>query len=334
MIKITMSKLDTLCYINKFKYNKSIFNDINKEEVINRSKILKQYIKKLENLSKIPLVEQKTDEWYNMRQNLITASDFAQALGKGKFGTVKQFYQKKCEPECADSNVAGMVNPLFKWGNMFEFVAISIYTKMFKVKVNEFGLLKHPNYNFFGASPDGITDLGIMVEIKCPKNRKINGEVPEQYYYQIQGQLDVCDLDECDYFECDFKLSENYEEFLNNYENHKYKGIIIETEEGKYIYNSLDINKEELIEWLNNNNNSNIKKIHYWYLNNFYIKRIFRDKIFIEENMKKLKDIWNNVLTYRKDNTKYIMEVKKEIFIETQKYKGSKISGWAFLDTE
>lgn len=325
-----MSILDTLCYLNNFKYDKSVFKDIKEEDVIDRTKILKKNMKKVQKLIKIPIVEQKTEEWYNMRQNLITASDFAQALDKGKFGTVKQFYQKKCEPECADSNIAGKINPLFKWGNMFEPVANNIYTKMYNVKVHEFGLLKHPNYNFFGASPDGITDLGIMVEIKCPKNRKIDGEVPEQYYYQIQGQLDVCDLDECDYFECDFKLYETKDEFLDNFENHDYKGIIIE-DNNKYKYSDINFTKEEIIEWLNNNYSNSIK---YWYLNNYNIKRVIRDKKFIEINMKKLKEVWNNILLYREDNNKYIMEVKKEIFIETQKYKGPKLTGWAFVDIQ
>jgi hypothetical protein len=40
-------------------------------------------------------------------------------------------------------------------------------------------------HKFFGASPDGINELGIMVEIKCPFKRKLK-KIPsiiEQYYY-------------------------------------------------------------------------------------------------------------------------------------------------------
>ena len=64
------------------------------------------------------------------------------------------------------------------------------------------GLIIHNQYKHIGASPDGISDLGIMLEIKCPFKRKIDGAIPEQYWMQIQGQLEVCDLEECDYLEC------------------------------------------------------------------------------------------------------------------------------------
>jgi hypothetical protein len=44
-----------------------------------------------------------------------------------------------------------------------------------------------------------------MLEIKCPWRRRIvEGDVPTQYYYQIQAQLAVCGLTECDFFECEF----------------------------------------------------------------------------------------------------------------------------------
>ena len=52
--------------------------------------------------------------------------------------------------------------------------------------------------DYFGASPDGIVSyesknkdyVGRMLEIKCPKSRKIDGIIPIGYYYQIQGQLE------------------------------------------------------------------------------------------------------------------------------------------------
>ena len=46
-------------------------------------------------LQKLPIIEQRSVEWYNVRNNLVTASDMGQALGVGKFGTVRDFYVKK-----------------------------------------------------------------------------------------------------------------------------------------------------------------------------------------------------------------------------------------------
>lgn len=337
--------LDTLCYKNSFVYNKIMNECLNLNDeagVHKRISELKKYSKQLKKLLTLPKIEQKTDEWYAIRQNLVTASDFAQALGKGKFGTKKQFYQKKCEVASADSSVAGKTNPFFKWGNMFEQVAIDIYTLMFGLKVHNFGLLQHPKYDFFGASPDGISEVGIMVEIKCPRKRKIDGTVPDQYYYQIQGQLDVCNLDECDYFECDFSLYDVEKDYFDNFDEYDYKGIIIETYNDKFEYSDIKMTKIELQEWLLLHKNTSNINISYWYLNNFNIKRIHRDVVFLKENMALLKNVWDNVLFYRQNKEKYNIEVLNELKIETQRYKKKNIfssqlpivqlKGWSFID--
>lgn len=41
------------------------------------------YKAQLQKLLSIPKVHQKSEKWYEMRMNMITASDFAQALGEG-----------------------------------------------------------------------------------------------------------------------------------------------------------------------------------------------------------------------------------------------------------
>jgi putative phage-type endonuclease len=150
-----------------------------------------------------PGVTQRTPEWYAARMTMITASDIAQALGCAKFGTQKQFFVKKCGGPEEQKEFDGSLPPL-KWGVMFEPVANAVYERLNGVCLHEFGLLRHPEVDYIGASPDGITDDGVMVEIKCPWRRKITGEVPLQYYYQIQGQLEVTGLRDCDYFECEF----------------------------------------------------------------------------------------------------------------------------------
>jgi putative phage-type endonuclease len=149
-------------------------------------------------------VTQRTPEWYAARMTMITASDVAQCLGCAKFGTLREFYVKKCGSDEEQKPFNASLPPL-KWGSMFEPVAQALYAQLNGTRVHEFGLLRHPTVPHLGASPDGITETGIMLEIKCPYRRKIvAGEVPLQYYYQVQAQLDVCQLDECDYFECEF----------------------------------------------------------------------------------------------------------------------------------
>ena len=161
-------------------------------------------------------VPQRTAEWHAARQDMITASDIAQALGCGKFGTQRQFFEKKCQPPSASGGddaswaAKSAAVPSLKWGVMFEPVAAGLYAAQNGgVRLHEFGLLRHSTIPFLGASPDGITDAGVMVEIKCPWKRRIDGEVLVQYYLQIQGQLAVCGLTECDFYECEFDKVES-----------------------------------------------------------------------------------------------------------------------------
>ena len=280
----------------------------------------------VEYLLTLPKIEQKSPEWYEIRKNMITASDFAQALGDGKFGTIEQFYKKKCIPE-SDIFVS---NPFFKWGNMFEDVALRIYEHVYDTKIYQFGLLKHPRYDFFGASPDGITKDGIMVEIKCPMKRKIiQGDVPKQYYYQIQGQLDVCDLEECDYFECEFSIS-SYEKLANS----DYRGMILEYENENYSYSpDVNLTVEQLQQWEKTQPRNPIKR-HIWKLETYNMVRVKKNNDFIEEKMKLLEQVWQNILRYRKDKDLYQVEIGKNFVIETEKYSDFvKLNGWSFIET-
>jgi putative phage-type endonuclease len=288
------------------QFVKTLFPD-SSLDVSMRKKQIQRYTSNLKDLMKIPVIEQKSPEWYEMRRNLITASDFAQALGEGKFGSQKQLYKNKCGYEEVVFNAS---LPPLKWGNMFEYVAQTIYAQRCDVKVHEFGLVKHPSIECFGASPDGITEDGIMLEIKCPYKRKITGEIPMQYYYQIQGQLDVCDLDECDYEECEFKESRDFIPGGVGKEN----GCILENKvSGKYIYSDIKVwSEDDLQKWcLQSLDGSSPDDFvyHFWALEKYNVIRVFRNKDFFDEKIVQLQEVWDKIKEYRGDETLYQREV-------------------------
>lgn len=287
-----------------------------------RKKQISHYKAKLDQLRQIPIIEQRSAKWYDTRKNLITASDFAQALGEGKFGTQKQLYQSKCgyDEKPFNSNL-----PPLKWGNMFEYVAQTIYAQRTGTRIYEFGLIQHPTISYFGASPDGINENGIMLEIKCPYKRKISGEIPEQYYYQIQGQLDVCDLDECDYLECEMKESNCFIPSKNE------NGLIIEIKsKEKYIYSEVKSwDEKDLEDWKKSQMhilNENDVVFHYWALGRYNVLRVFRDKEFFNDKITLLKEVWDKILQYRKDEELYKKEIQQNnnLIIKSDK-KGKKI---------
>jgi hypothetical protein len=94
-----------------------------------------------------------------------------------------------------------------------------IYQAMYNTKIQEFGCIRHRDHAFIGASPDGVNvdpeseRYGRMLEIKNPVNRELTGVPKPEYWVQMQGQMEVCDLDECDFLETVFKEYENEEAF-------------------------------------------------------------------------------------------------------------------------
>lgn len=298
----------------------AVFHDrLPSDFVEQRLEKVRRYRAQLGSLLTLPQVEQRSSAWYNMRTGMITASDFAQALGSGKFGTVKQFYMKKSGYEEDKFDAAA---PALRWGVMFEPVANDVYCKRNSVVVHEFGLLRHPSVPFFGASPDGITEMGVMVEIKCPFKRKITGEVPAQYYYQIQGQLDVCNLEECDYLECEFEVADQPAEFWRLYSQFSAgeRGAIIEVSAGDksepvYSYSPIDMPEDELRAWLANKHaevdsrGDVVVREHLWTLKRYNVVRVYRDPAFVTEKLELLSRVWANVQRYRADRAAYTREV-------------------------
>ena len=155
-------------------------------------------------LKQLVLPEQRSQEWYDIRENLLTASSLADALGKGHFQTRDDLLISKT---CKDPKPFEM-NHIMQWGVKYEPVATEFYEKLNNLRIVEFGLIPHPELKEFGASPDGICDVGSpngyegrMLEIKCPPKRAFTEEVPIHYWMQMQGQLEVCDLEECDFLQ-------------------------------------------------------------------------------------------------------------------------------------
>lgn len=325
---------------NIVKYINNIY--VTENDILKRFEQIKSNKKILENLKKIPQMKQRSEEWYNARKNMITASDMAQALNEGKFGNQKELMIKKINNLRnikEEKKSIEYIAPL-QWGIKYEDVACSIYESKNNTKIIEFGLLKHYNKDitYFGASPDGISELGVMLEIKCPYKREINGIIPNQYYYQIQGQLDVCNLEECDYLECKFVEYKTEEDFINDKiketlnldninslnENKREKGIIIcyknidETKmEYKYLYSNLNDSEEEMIRWKKNKiMNFDIDtdyEINYWKLDRYEVQRVKRDKKFIKEKLNQINLLWKKIEYY--SNSDNYEEYKKDILL-------------------
>lgn len=253
------------------------------EQFTQRIKDLKRYITKLDDLKRKPIIKQRTPEWFKARLEMLTASDTFDGCRK-----VKNLIRKKALQ--IDERIN---NYAIFWGTMLEPVALNIYsTWKQNIPINEFGLIPHDTMKHYGASPDGISDLGIMVEIKCPYSRKlIEDEIPPKYMAQMQGQMAVCNLEECDYCELKF-IAIDVNEYLNNED--ELCGMVIEKQDGSFIYSELDGDaKEEYIRLLNIDD---IKGKVFWKLERLQVIRVDFNQAEWEQYYKpKIDAFWDEV---------------------------------------
>ena len=257
------------------------------------------------------LPPQRTPGWFEMRYRMITASDWGSVFNKSKFKTRNQLILDKC-----GYGKPYKPNPITQWGTKYEEVANAIYEKRTNMKVHEFGCMPHTEYDFLGASPDGISECGIMLEIKCPAKRKINQTIPAQYYIQMQGQLEVCDLDRCDYIECELEQINGIKDEDNKKKYNEApmeRGATIEflNEDNQivYFYSPLDITIEEGYEWfakmMIEHRDLRFKKngFSFWILKKVFCTTVMRDKEwFNRKALPKLRDTWGIILDYRAEN--------------------------------
>lgn len=178
----------------------------------------------LENLQKTSEERQKitektvlqsgSSEWLELRRNILTASNFGRVIKRRMFiscqNMVKHIlYQKPID------HVKSI-----KHGKENEKLAIDQLSQQEQVIIQPCGLFIDPDLPYLGATPDGIINDDMLVEVKCPKNSynigvqqavdekkipfykknkdgllEINKE--HSWYYQIQGQLHVTRREKC-----------------------------------------------------------------------------------------------------------------------------------------
>lgn len=138
--------------------------------------------------------DQRSNEWFALRGQMLTASDLAAALGCNFFKHPETLILEKCgylkKFEGNEHTARGI---------RLEPIVRDMYDAEKGSKTHEFGLVVHSEYKWLGGSPDGITEDGILVEIKCP--RKISPKVPVYYMPQIQLLLEILDLEESDFIQ-------------------------------------------------------------------------------------------------------------------------------------
>jgi hypothetical protein len=167
-----------------------------------------------------PQTAQRTMDWYKEFQKCLTASEIYKAFGSprergilvmqkagkielGARGGALVVYKEKMTP--------------FDWGICFEPVVKLILESSWGAMIHECGRFVHSTESRLAASPDGLIlrakekpeVAGHLLEIKCPKSRKIGVKIPMEYFYQMQLQMEVTGLRACEYVEAKFEMIED-----------------------------------------------------------------------------------------------------------------------------
>lgn len=141
-----------------------------------------------------PEIAQRTEPWYAARRKLITASDAAAALGILPFASYKGDIREDCLVKKLDNHPFS--NIFCRHGQRYEDEARDLFCELTGEVAIDRGLVISEDDPWIGASPDGITMSGKLIEIKCPLRRKIiPGHIPHHYYPQVQVQMVVCGFD-------------------------------------------------------------------------------------------------------------------------------------------
>lgn len=326
----------------------------------NDTNLILEYIsltkEKMELLRNVFQPKQRTPEWYEYRNNLISASNAYKALGTQS--DMNSLIYEKCMPLKNYNNSNININSPLHFGQKYEPVSVMLYEKLYNTKIEDFGCIRHKTYQFLGASPDGINSditsslFGRMLEIKNVVSRIITGIPKKEYWIQMQLQMECCDLNETDFLETKFIEYENEEAFLKDGDflfsnDNKPKGIILvfyKNGTPYYEYKPIDI---DLIKFENywfdeiidkNYDKTFIDKI-YWKLDVLSCVLVKRDREWFNNNIANFERVWNIILDERKTG-EYVKRapqkrIKKidNIQPELQEEKIQKTKKMATLDT-
>ena len=229
--------------------------------------------KNVDVMDNVPFIEQKTPEWFKMRESMISASVCGYLdNSKNTCSLSQETEQIKEKSYLKGKKKFSWKSPPLRHGQQFEDLSVLMYEKIHNCKNKEYGVLPDTEFKFIGASPDGLIvdtfsdqllkrrKLHRLLEIKNPYSRIINKCVPSQYYWQMQQQNRVCQLPIVDFLETTFKYKNvDYDSFKRDlFDISKLKEIktykqLIDTF-APYIIENLDFSKinDKFIKLINN----------------------------------------------------------------------------------
>jgi putative phage-type endonuclease len=171
------------------------------------------------------LVEQRSEEWFDMRRGKITSSEISKIMGaEGKLSETAKTYLLEKVAELYGGKKTPAVGAALDWGTELEPVAVEFYEKKFNVQVNPASFV--PYGDSAGGSPDGLVGTEGIIEVKCPfasanhfkhgliKSAEDFKKAKPEYYWQCMNNMLVTNTQWCDFISFDPRVNAEYVMFV------------------------------------------------------------------------------------------------------------------------
>jgi hypothetical protein len=164
----------------------------------------------MSNLRTFENVLQRSDEWYDLRRGIITASTVGQLVTAKTIKVAANDHSRALTKQLVAERITGLTDETYQSfdmlrGTIDEPLARETYAKFYDVPVTEIGFMIRDFDGYsIGYSPDGLVGSVGLIEAKSRKAKEqvgtvVEGEVPAENMAQIQGGLLVSEREWCDY---------------------------------------------------------------------------------------------------------------------------------------
>lgn len=174
-------------------------------------------------------MEQKSDEWLQLRKGKFTGSEIWKLMVEPRSksesfsDTTKTYILEKIAEEYLTEMPEQFVTTAMQWGNDNESLAKKWYSKFIGKGITEIPFIHHMKFSLsVGGSPDGFIDsTNSIIEIKCPYNpvnhikhilcdaENMKAEFKE-YYWQMQFYIECMKADYCDFISFDPRVDADW----------------------------------------------------------------------------------------------------------------------------
>lgn len=147
------------------------------------------------------MIQQKTNEWFELRRGKFTSSNIYKLLGKSLNTEVaKTYILERLSQRLGTTPPEKIVTNSMLWGEEHEPIAFQLLENYKGYELEKSTFCLHKDYDFFGGSSDGENSR-LELEIKCPYNSIIHlkhlqatdkeslKKVSLEYYSQLQSNM-------------------------------------------------------------------------------------------------------------------------------------------------